>query len=60
MKIISGGQTGVDRAAQRISEFISHHSISILNAAGPRAGGEPRAYNYAKKTFLITGGMIKG
>lgn len=36
----------VDQAASKICRFIGEYNIETLNLAGPRAGGEPRAYGY--------------
>ena len=36
------------RAAARIAEFAAGQGVVRLNFAGPRASGEPRAYDYAR------------
>lgn len=36
------------RAAERALLFIRERAISVLNVAGPRASGEPRAYGYTR------------
>lgn len=38
----------LDAAVIKVNNFIKDKSITTLNVAGPRAGGEPRAYDYAK------------
>jgi len=50
--LIDGEELSVERAAARIGEFLDRFGISALNAAGPRASGEPRAYPYAKQMFM--------
>ena len=42
----------IERASTKIRSFIEKHSITTLNVAGPRAGGEPRAYGYTKNAIL--------
>jgi hypothetical protein len=46
--LVDAEEMSVERAAGKIEKFIVQHGISVLNVAGPRAGGEPRAYGYAK------------
>lgn len=46
-KIVSGWQTGVDRAAQLLASFVAARAIETLNVAGPRASKAPGAYAYA-------------
>jgi hypothetical protein len=49
MKIISGGQTGVDRAALDVASkrsSIRDNSVAVLNVAGPRASEWPAGYDY--------------
>jgi len=59
-KIISGDQTGVDRAGldwaikhgvphggRRAAEWIRAHSITVLNVAGPRESKRPGIYQMA-------------
>ena len=50
--LIDGEELTVERASGKIQVFIDQYSISILNVAGPRAGGEPRAYEYARKVIF--------
>lgn len=50
-----------ERTAERIKQFVSHHSIKTLNVAGPRASGEPRAHAYTYEAitkFLQRNDMI--
>lgn len=42
----------VEQASSEIISFIEQNGISVLNVAGPRASGEPRAYEYAKLVIL--------
>ena len=55
--LIDGEELTVEAASVKIREFIDQYSISILNVAGPRAGGEPRAYPYAREVILS---VLKG
>jgi hypothetical protein len=41
-----------ERAAERLLEFVSGHSIAALNVAGPRASEEASAYGYAYQTVI--------
>ena len=50
--LIDAEELTVEQASRKIGRFIKDHSISVLNVAGPRAGGEPRAYAYAKNVVL--------
>ncbi len=50
--LIDAEELTVERASGKIQTFIDQYSISILNVAGPRAGGEPRAYGYARKVIF--------
>jgi hypothetical protein len=50
--LIDADELSVNRATRKIKLFIKAHSMSVLNVAGPRAGGEPRAYGYAKQLVL--------
>lgn len=38
----------VAEAAARAAAFVHAHGVTTLNVAGPRASGEPRAYDYAR------------
>ena len=63
VKIVSGGQTGVDRgaldakeltalrAADGIVRFIEEHAIEALNVAGPRASGRPKGYAFSLRVI---------
>ena len=50
--LIDAEEISVKYASRKIERFIKDHSITVLNVAGPRASGEPRAYAYAKKVVL--------
>ena len=50
--LIDAEEISVKQASRKIKRFIKDNSISVLNVAGPRAGGESRAYAYAKKVVL--------
>ena len=39
------------RTSERIQHFVDRNAINILNFAGPRASGEPLAYDYALKAI---------
>jgi Circularly permutated YpsA SLOG family len=49
--LIDAEELLTERAAIKIEAFIRLNSICVLNVAGPRAGGEPRAYEYAKEVI---------
>jgi len=44
--LIDAEEVDLEQATYRLSQFIESNSISVLNVAGPRESGEPRAYNY--------------
>lgn len=46
--LIDADELHTERAAQKIVSFVNEFDISMLNIAGPRASGEPKAYDYAK------------
>jgi len=48
--LIDASELSIERVVARISKFVLTHSIKKLNVAGPRASGEPRAYDF---TFEI-------
>jgi len=50
--LIDAEEISVEQASRKIGRIIMDHSISVLNVAGPRASGEPRAYEYAKNVIL--------
>ena len=41
------------RACARIVAFVGLHAMHTLNVAGPRQSGEPRAYDYARRTITL-------
>lgn len=49
--LIDAEETAVEKASEKISIFIGEKSVSVLNVAGPRASGEPKAYEYTKKVI---------
>jgi hypothetical protein len=50
--LIDAEELDIEHASKKIQQFIIQRFISILNVAGPRASGEPRAYEYTKKVIL--------
>ena len=46
-KLIDGEEITPARAAQLAAMFISQHSVSTLNVAGPRSSHAPAAYRFA-------------
>lgn len=50
--LIDAEEVPEQRASQRIQSFIKQNTISVLNCAGPRASGEPRAYDYCIQVLL--------
>ena len=48
--LIDAEEISTDRAAQKILEFVK--GKNVVNIAGPRASGEPRAYDYAKQVMM--------
>ena len=60
--LLDGRELSIARAAQRIVEFHSALPDGTLNFAGPRASGEPQAYEYTTRVvenFLELHGDIK-
>lgn len=53
---IDGDRLSETQAAQKIAEFIEQFDIGVLNVAGPRASGHPRAYDYA---FSVINTLLK-
>jgi len=49
--LINAEEMGVEQASKKIDIFMGENSVTILNVAGPRASGEPRAYEYAKRVI---------
>lgn len=50
--LIDAKEISAEQASRKIEQFIEDHTIAVLNVAGPRASGEPRAYEYAKNVIL--------
>jgi len=46
--LIDAAGFSVEQAALRLGRFIDDYAIAVLNVAGPRASGEPRAYPYVR------------
>ena len=44
--LLDGGEVNTGRAAERIFDFLGILPGDVLNFAGPRASGEPLAYDY--------------
>lgn len=55
--LIDAEELSLDRAARKAGEFVRRFGVSVLNVAGPRASGEPRAYSYARQ---LIGRMLEG
>lgn len=56
--LIDATELSVQRAAERVRDFITGHRISVLNVAGPRASGESAAHAYTQEvitTMIETG-----
>lgn len=49
--LIDATELSPQRTSERIKKFINHNAITTLNVAGPRASGEPLAYNYTLKSL---------
>ncbi len=49
--LIDAEELSVEKASTIITTFIVRNSITVLNVAGPRSSGEPRAYEYANKVI---------
>ncbi len=45
--LIDAEMVSIQTASGRVKGFVSDHGVTLLNVAGPRASGEPRAYEYA-------------
>ena len=54
LKIVSGGQTGVDQGAlaAALAEFVTGNGVRVLNVAGPRASKWAGAFGYAKGLLI--------
>ncbi len=48
--LIDATELTPDRTAERIQHFVNRNTITVLNFAGPRASGEPLAYDYTLQT----------
>ena len=49
--LVDAQELSIERAAERIKEFVKYKEISTLNVAGPRASGEPDAYLYTRRVL---------
>ncbi len=49
--LIDAQELSANRAAEKLLSFVIERSIRILNVAGPRAGGEPRGYDFTKSVL---------
>lgn len=49
--LVDAEALSVESASQKAGDFLQRYGISVLNVAGPRASGEPRAYAYALKVM---------
>ncbi len=49
--LVDAEDMATDKAAAKISRFISEKSVFVLNVAGPRISGEARGYEYAKEVI---------
>jgi hypothetical protein len=47
--IINAAAVTVDEAALQAVEFVKGRGVRRLNVAGPRASGEPRGYDFARR-----------
>jgi len=47
--LVDAEELAAARAARKAAEFVRRFGVEVLNVAGPRAGGAPRAYDYAKE-----------
>ena len=50
-ELVDASRARPREAAASIAAFIEHHSITVLNVAGPRASKQPAAYDYARSTI---------
>ncbi len=46
--LLDGTRLSVEAAARRARAFVESQGIEVLNVAGPRASGDPRAYPWAR------------
>lgn len=49
--LIDAEELSAERAARKAREFVRRFNVSVLNVAGPRASGEPRAYGFARRVI---------
>lgn len=49
--LIDATELSDKRTAERIQDFVTNNAIKIMNIAGPRASGEPLAYNYTLRAM---------
>ena len=49
--LIDATELSDNRTAERIQDFVTDNAIKILNIAGPRASGEPLAYDYTLRAM---------
>lgn len=52
-KLVDMALATKELAANAISKFLRDFNVSTLNVAGPRASGEPRAYDYTRRVLEI-------
>jgi putative molybdenum carrier protein len=52
-KLIDGDEVPPARAAALAAAFVARHRVSVLNVAGPRQSGNPRAYSYANEATAL-------
>ena len=45
--VLDGAKLTATQAAEQAHGWVNLSRIAVLNVAGPRASGEPRAYDYA-------------
>ncbi len=50
--LIDAQELTIHRAAEKLLSFIVDRNIQTLNVAGPRAGGEPRGYDFTKSVLV--------
>ena len=50
--LIDANELSIEEASEKIESFIDHHSIDLLNVAGPRASSESKAYEYALRSIV--------
>lgn len=50
--LIDAEELSAEQASRKLERFIEDHTVAVLNVAGPRSSGEPKAYAYAKRVIL--------